>query len=102
MIDPAKELMADPNWPAPKRNSVFYSMSQGERIQRLANSEWPNLDFSNEWVMFFDEEPFDRQIAIDARSGALQEAFGLDEMETIEDVETEAKAYLRMIKESRD
>lgn len=92
MIDSAKKLAANPNWPAPKRNSVFYSMSQGERIQRLADSEWPDLDFSNEWVMFSDEEPFDRQIDVDARSGVLQEAFGLDEMDTIEDVETETDA----------
>ena len=100
-IDYHKRLATDENWPAPKRNSVFYSISQGERIERLSESGWPDFDWSNQWVSFFEEENYDRQIAVDARSGILQEAFGLDEMESIEDIETKprAKAYLRSIKD---
>ena len=101
MSDLAKQLACDPDWPAPKRNPVFYSMSQYERIERLSTSNWPDLNWSNEWVAFFEEEDFDRQIAVDARSGKLQKAFGLDEMDSIEEIETKprAKAYLRSIKD---
>ena len=77
-ISAEKCLVSDPNWPAPKRNSVFYSMSQKERISLLSQSSWPNLNWSSEWVKISSEDSFDRQIAVDSRSQALQKAFGID------------------------
>lgn len=56
------------------RRSVFYTMSQAERRGRLKVSSWPNLDWENEWVMLTTFDEFDRSIAMDARSGKLQEA----------------------------
>ena len=82
MTDYAKDLATNSNWPAPKRNSVFYSMSQRERINSLSASSWPNLDWGG-WVALFEDNGFDRQIAADARSGKFQRAFGLDEMDPI-------------------
>lgn len=100
MTDCAKSIVSNENWPAPKRSSFVYSMSQKERIRALAASRWPNLDWSNEWIHLFEQEVFDRQIAVDARSGMLQEAFNV---RTFDDVKNEedGKAYLKKIA-SRD
>lgn len=59
------------------RRSVFYTMSQDERIGRLQVSNWPNLNWQNKWVTLTSSDDFDRSIAMDARSGKLQEAFGI-------------------------
>jgi hypothetical protein len=57
------------------RRSVFYTMSQDERIGRLQTSNWPDLDWSDHWVTLTFYEDFDRSIVMDARSGKLQIAF---------------------------
>lgn len=80
MTDYHKRLATDENWPAPKRNSVFYSMGQKERIERLSKSNWPDMNLDNQWIAFFENDSFDDQIAVDARSGILQKAFGVDEI----------------------
>jgi len=101
MTDYAKSHVSQDNWPAPKRSSFVYSMSQKERIEALASSGWPNFDWSNEWVAFFEQEDFDRQIDVDARSGKLQEAFNI---RTAADLQTkeDGKAYLKKLKTERE
>lgn len=98
------------------RRSVFYTMSQAERRGRLHCSKWPDLDWSNDWVMLSTFDDFDRSIAMDARSGKLQEVFDIPyggpyDVETprttsedrirLQDAETkeEAMKYLRQVKE---
>lgn len=90
------------------RTSVFYTMSQAERRGRLKCSSWPDLDWENEWVMLTTSDDFDRAIAMDSRSGKLQEAFGLPyggpyDVETKDGIrledEEDAEEYLRQIKE---
>lgn len=80
MSDYAKLLVARDDWPAPNRSGFMYSMSQQERIELLDISSWPDLDWSNQWIMLTKDDAFDLQIAFDARSGLLQEAFGVDEI----------------------
>lgn len=50
-------------------------MAHFERIKRLQTSNWPELDWSNDWVMLTRYKDFDRSIAMDARSGKLQSVF---------------------------
>ena len=59
------------------RRSVFYTMSQAERRGRLKVSSWPDLDWESEWICLIEFDDFDRLIAMDARSGKLQEAFDI-------------------------
>ena len=93
------------------RNSVFYTMGQAERRGRLKCSSWPNLDWSNQWIHFFEQDEFDRMIAMDARSGKLQKALGIYDHASVrivaetevrnQDVIDEASAeeYVRQIRE---
>ena len=59
------------------RRSVFYTMSQDERIGRLQVSNWPNFNWKNKWVTLTTSDDFDRSIAMDARSGKLQKAYDI-------------------------
>lgn len=92
MSDLHKQLVTRNDWPAPKRNSVFYSMNQKERISALGISDWPDLDWDDQWIALFEDEPYDRQIAVDARSGALQEAFNITHLTS-----DNAEDYLRSV-----
>lgn len=97
MTDYAKSIVRQDSWPAPKRSSFIYSMSQKERIEALAASGWPKFDWSNEWVALFEQKDFDRQMSVDARSGVLQEAFNIRTAADIQNKE-DGKAYLKKLK----